>query len=149
MEYREGVLGIINYDEANHVSLDIIEGVLCLETASNLHHLSSANPYPLHIYYIGAEDLKANMLKYVAIPSLEGIETETLENGLVVTTKLQTVVDLIRFDCYEEFVFQSIDSYLDNYSEESLRERCKDYGVEERLQYFLDNMQDFYDDFSC
>ncbi|MNL91345.1 hypothetical protein D3C81_10780 [compost metagenome] len=138
-------LGMLTEQNLNMVS---IKGVFCVETASALHGLSTADPYPLTIYTLG-DTKKIEGVHLIGISSLDGIETETLENGLVVTTKLQTVVDLIRFDCYEEFVFQSIDSYLDNYSEESLRERCKDYGVEEKLQYFLDNMQDFYDDFSC
>ena len=84
-----------------------IAGVLCCWSASAMNGMSGSYDWNWSYYADISIPIKATSMTIFPFPP-EPIETHTV-GLLTVTTPYITLIDLIRWDCEIEFVFQALD----------------------------------------
>ena len=83
-----------------------MKGIICCWSAASLQGMSGSYSWNWSFYADISTPIRATNATIFPFPD-EHVET-TAVGKLVVTTPYQTIIDLIRWDCEMEFVFQAM-----------------------------------------
>jgi len=116
-----------------------LSGVICIASATYIHGLSNFPPSPLIRF--STITLEQNPRRYKVInPDRTLPLTEDLEliaNRLYVTNKERTICDMILYESNDEFIYDSIETYLDLHgTTDTLRQYAKKSIREDRSFFF-------------
>ncbi|MCL1934871.1 MAG: hypothetical protein FWF57_00600 [Defluviitaleaceae bacterium] len=125
-----------------------LSGVIGLESATYYHRISNYSTSPC----IRLVDKKLPYswrfpLVYLenTLPLTEDIEH--VAGHLYVTNKERTICDMILYECTEEFIYQSIETYLDEHgTEETLMKYADKYKCIEKMKYYITTLDKYLED---
>ena len=123
-----------------------LSGVICIESATYIHALSNFPPSPLLRFSEVQLSKTPNNIRFIypdrTLPVTEDIEL--VANKLYVTNKERTICDMILYESNDEFIYDSIETYLGLHgTEETLREYAQKYRCQERTDYYLSTLSDY------
>jgi hypothetical protein len=130
---RKGLLGM-TYNSV--VSNGYVNGVVCCETASGLLGMSTAGERNFQFLFESdtMPPIRSRYFSYFPVADLASVPTQK-SCGFTVTTPLQTIMDMIRFECYNEFVCDSIRWWKDKYDNlDVIESKLKELGLFERYE---------------
>ena len=91
------------------------DSVICCSSAAGFHGMCMKGSNKLD-FYVKTSNPPENSLYYrfFSISSFDDIEIEEV-NGIQLTTPKQSILDMIKYDCYMEFVCDSLDWWSRKY----------------------------------
>ena len=112
--------------------------ILCCESA--LYQLELSTYVDRHPCFLSKyQEVKTYSFEYIKGDTEEDIFTNC--RGYRVTTPQRTLCDMIRYDRCEEFLYQGLSDYIfDGLDISSLRETAKKYGVLERIDELIEEI---------
>ena len=115
-----------------------LAGVVCCESSSYINGLSTFPPSPL-LRFLDME-VGSNRIRYVTpnrtLPITEDIEH--VAGHLYATNKERTICDMILYESNDEFIYESIETYLALHgTEETLRTYALKYNCVEKMEHYL------------
>ena len=125
-------------DVSGFLVKDLKDFILCLESASAYHELTTYCDTPLTVYNL-RNDLSiktAHLMQYPKPGDVDYIEDcEQIREGFWVTSRERTICELIKYKREEFFIYEAIEEYNNDF--EVLGVYAKKYGVEKELDEFL------------
>ena len=114
-------------------------GILCTEAASGYWGLSSYDHETFPILFAYIKDIEVrlvqNSVSFLCIPDrLDYRHTKKISEHIYVTDKERTICDMIKYDCQEFHLLESVFYYY-NFGEDAdkLEQLAKEYGIYDRL----------------
>lgn len=125
-----------------------LSGVICLESASSILHLSTFPELPLMVFQRVEEDCDAFYLKVYSQPELDLNHTVKSGENLYITTPERTIVDLIRFEREERVIYESLNKYRQTNKDYSkVLKVASQYRCMEETRSFVNTIDDWVKDF--
>lgn len=124
-----------------------ISGILCLQSASWYNGLSVFPSVPLMVYSECDIKIETQFLYIYPVEKFDYRYTIKIRDSLYVTNPARTVIDLILQDGEEQFIFESLEDYLNEYSVQELYEVADVYNARALLDLKISEMDDFFNDF--
>lgn len=123
-----------------------LSGVICTVSATYIHGLSNFPPSPLIRYVEWGVYPNTRRYKYLSpdktLPLTEDIEH--VAGFLYVTNKERTICDMIIYESNDEFIYDSIETYLNLHGTmDTLREYALKYSCVERMEHYLNTLDDY------
>jgi hypothetical protein len=117
---------------------DLRDFILCLESASAYHDLTTYCDTPLTLYNIKSDMyLKtAHIVQYPKPQNIDILEDcAEVRKGFWVTGKERTICEMIKNDREEFFIYEALENYEGDF--EVLKEYARKYGVLSKIKYYL------------
>ena len=121
----------------------LLSGIISHDSATFIHNLSTFPEAPVVRFCEYPPKRQPRRYRFVKPHDPSRLYEETIHLGgdLYVTSPKRTIVDMVAARGTEEFIYQSIETYLDEYgSAEDLLEYADTYGVRPQMQEFLDTL---------
>lgn len=123
-----------------------IRGVLTAQFSSYIHNLSTAYPRPVTI--ITENDNRQSSIIKVLGNDKDYEYTYKVSDNLWLATEERTIIDMLRFPTYEQFLFESLEEYKEiNEDLSLLRKVAEHYNVTDKLEKALEEVDEWMDDF--
>ena len=90
---------------------EMFSGIICLESASCYHGLSTAPPNPLLIYTTFEPKIETEFLTTIPVSEIDYTDTIHLGYKLYVTDPYRTVYDMIKYNTTGRFLYESLDRF--------------------------------------
>jgi len=122
----------------------LFSGVLALESAGYFHGMNMYGVTPVVLMTDGVKaKLLTSYVKYVPHTSAIKDDIVQVSGRLYVTTPERTICDLVIVDGNDEFIYQSLESYLAKFgTAETLLRYADKYGCREEMSYRLATLSD-------
>ena len=119
-------------------------GIIRSTTASSLLGMSTAWPTPFRIYQDVEKKITTNHIQILPTPNK--LQYTRYNDKLFITTPEQTIVDLIIEEIEERFIFESIESYMDDNGEPYLKliSLAEEYNVKEEVLRYIKEVTEEY-----
>lgn len=133
--------GIWKGKVAGSAVVNSIEGIICKESASGMLGLSTFPPYPLLIYN-SSINLKLRVFRFIKT-DIDRIKCNKLKDNIFITTKEQTICDLL-IDGEFRILMESLETYIDdNANLDSLYNIAKDLNLTKNLDEALKELETY------
>jgi len=124
----------------------VLTGVIATVSATYIHKLSNFPPSPLIRFSDVSLTKSPHYLRFLVpdktLPLTEDIEH--VAGNLYVTNKERTICDMILYESADEFIYESLETYLDLYGTiETLKDYSKKYNCEEKMFYYIDSLDEY------
>jgi len=114
----------------------LFSGIICLESASYLNRLSNYPPIKMQIW-TDKIPIGNSILTFVKADIVVFDDTELIEESLYITNKERTICEMIEKGVTEEFICQSLETYLYEHSKEELLNYVNKYTSLEKFNSCL------------
>lgn len=119
--------------------------IICCECASGILNLSTYDYTYLNFFYklpkIFGDSLKTFAYYIYNVNEVDYSNTEKIEiNGtsLYITNEERTIMDMIKYECDDKMILQSIDEYIDRHGNtDKLYSLSKKYNNTEELEKYI------------
>ena len=89
----------------------IPDGIICLETATSIHGLTTCMPSPVLLYTPYHKELRGNFI--CMIPhKIDYEDTELITGKLYVTNKERTICEMIAEEHSDSLIVEALENYL-------------------------------------
>jgi len=126
----------------------VLDGVVCTESASFIHGLSNFPPSSL-LRYCDAAKCVATHRYHFRNPNTTSTlslteDVELLAGHLYVTNKERTICDMILYESNDEFIYDSIEVYLELYgTSEVLLSYADRYRCRTKMEYYINTLDEY------
>jgi len=118
----------------------IPDGIICLETASGIHGLTTCMPSPVLLFTPYPVELRSNFI--CMIPhKIDYEDTELLTGKLYVTNKERTICDMIAEEHSDSLIYEALESYLNENPVENLYKVSDKYVSRSKLEHYINTLQ--------
>lgn len=145
----------MNVDTSAFLINYCLSGIVCLGSASAYHGMSVYPSCPVAVYTEYDKHILTNHIEIIPVKKLDLRFTESIRKGLLVTDPIRTTIDLINSNKDEEFIYETLETYLDDYTKgensegyNKLFKVAEIYNATEKLKYRIATMEEFFDDFN-
>ena len=149
MAKRKGGVGMgLEYDLNElliHTSGNL-EGILCLEHASNINHLSTYPPLPIMIYKKCKLVIERGCFQVIGVDKLDYSDCNKINDKLFVTNAERTICEMIKHEREDSVIYESIDHYLrlNNKGIDTLRRYAEKYKIRSKLEEYLKTLEEYF-----
>ena len=120
----------------------IPEGIICLDTASGIHDLTTCMPSPVMLYSPYETELCGSYI--CMIPhEIDYADTELITGKLYVTNKERTICELIAERHSDSLIYEALENYLAVHPVEGLYKVSDKYVERDQLDYYINTLQDY------
>lgn len=122
----------------------LFTGVMCLESATYVHQLTNYPPSPVLLYTEATNVEFKGRIQFVYTPKIIYEDTEVITGKLRVTNVERTICDLINYKSNEEYIYDSIESYMDSGKPVSkLLEYAAKYNCLDKMNFYINTLDDY------
>lgn len=120
--------------------------ILSYETAASYLGLANEDGFPLIFHHTISDNINSSYMNGIYIKKID-LTNIKIVNEIICTDEERTICELIKYDRDIQCILESLNKYMSkNESIGLLRERAKEYDVEQELEIFIDDALEYYND---